>query len=65
MVFPAVIGRLDLADISLLDQAVDLVGGVGREMRMKVANSLTVGLPSAWMVSMQKVSTVVKLASRS
>ena len=30
MVFPAVIGRLDLADISLLDQAVDLVGGVGR-----------------------------------
>ena len=34
-------------------------------MRMKVANSLTVGLPRAWIVSMQKVSTVVKLASRS
>ena len=32
---------------------------------MKVANSFTVGLPSAWIASMQKVSTVVRLASRS
>ena len=32
---------------------------------MKVANSFTVGRPSAMMLSMQKVSTVVRLASRS
>ena len=32
---------------------------------MKLANSLTVGLLSAWMISMQKASTVVRLASRS
>ena len=31
---------------------------------MKEANSLTVGEPRAWMVSMAKVSTVVRLASR-
>ncbi len=34
-------------------------------MRIKVANSLMVGRPRAWIVSMAKVSTVVKLASRS
>ena len=34
-------------------------------MHMKVANSFTVGRPSAMMLSMQKVSTVVRLASRS
>ena len=31
---------------------------------MKLANSFTVGLPRAMMVSMEKVSTVVRLASR-
>ena len=36
----------------------------GEEMRMKPANSFTVGFPSARMVSMLNVSTVVRLASR-
>ena len=47
MVFPPVVGRLDLADVAFLDEAVDLVCRVGREIRMKVANSFTVGLPRA------------------
>ena len=33
-------------------------------MCTKLANSLTVGDPMAWMISMQKVSTVVRVASR-
>ncbi len=39
--------------------------GVEIEIHIKRLNSLTVGLPRAWIVSMQKVSTVVRLASRS
>jgi hypothetical protein len=38
---------------------------LGEEIFIKDANSLIEGLPRAWMASMQKVSTVVRDASRS
>ena len=60
MVLPLVLLRLFLAHIAFLDQIVDLICGVGGEIPTKLENSLTVGRPSAMMISMQKVSTVVR-----
>ena len=64
MILPLVIGRLLLGNVALLDEAVDLIGGIGGEMFTKLENSAMVGCPRALMISMQKVSTVVRLASR-
>ena len=64
VVLALVVGGLDLLHIALADQAVDLIRGVGGRDIDEAGNSLMVGWPRALMISMQKVSTVVRLASR-
>ena len=53
-----------IADLPAYTTYKYCITGADGEIRMKAANSLMVGRPSAWIVSMQKVSTVVRLASR-
>ena len=64
MILPAILIRSDFLYIPFLDQTIDLVRRIGEEMLTKEANSLMVGSSSAIMISMQKVSTAVRLASR-
>ena len=52
------------SDLPVVRKALDTLRAFGVEIPIKTANSLIVGRCSAWMASMQKVSTVVRLASR-
>lgn len=64
MVLPPVGGGLDLFHIALFTRLPILYAALGVEICIMRENSAMVGSPIAMMPSMQKDSTVVRVASR-